>query len=44
MEYSFDKREEELLELPGLNLPEPELEKIKAEAREEINNYLEIFG
>ncbi len=44
MGYSFDKREENLLELPALNLPEPELEKIKQEAQEEIKNYLEIFG
>lgn len=42
-DYSFDKRDEELFELPMLNITEADLEPIKTEAIEEIENYLEIF-
>lgn len=44
LDYSFDKREEGLNELGILKISVDELEKIKAQAQEEIAQYLEIFG
>lgn len=43
-EYSFDKREDELIELPRLDISKDALEKIKEEVQEEVKDYLEIFG
>jgi putative nucleotidyltransferase with HDIG domain len=43
-EYSFDKREDELIELPRLNINNESLDKIKEEVQEEVKDYLEIFG
>lgn len=44
LEFSFDKREDELIELPRLGLDESDLEEIKEGAQEEVKDYLEIFG
>ena len=42
--FSFDKREDELIELPRLGIDESALEAIKEGAQEEVKDYLEIFG
>ncbi len=44
LDYSFDKPELELNELPVLHITEKTLSEIEQEAEEEIKNYLEIFG
>lgn len=44
LDYSFDKQNVELIELPKLGIEESALEGIKAEAQEEVKEYLEIFG
>lgn len=44
LDYSFDKREEGLNELGTLKISVEDLEKIKTQAQEEIQQYLEIFG
>ncbi|MDQ1350855.1 MAG: hypothetical protein QG657_1157 [Acidobacteriota bacterium] len=44
LDYSFDKPEIELNELPVLHISEQTLMEIEKEAEEEIKNYLEIFG
>ncbi|NIM16834.1 MAG: HDOD domain-containing protein [Candidatus Aminicenantes bacterium] len=41
--YTFDKREEELLELNILDIPGADMEEIRIKAIEQIENYLEIF-
>lgn len=41
--YTFDKREEELLELNILDISEADIEEISIKAIEQIENYLEIF-
>ncbi len=44
LDYSFDKREDELIELSRLGLDESALAEIKEGAQEEVKEYLEIFG
>ncbi|MCP4217839.1 MAG: HDOD domain-containing protein [bacterium] len=42
--YSFDTREEELFEMQILNISEDGIGQLVEAAKEEIENYLEIFG
>ena len=42
-DYTFDKREEELVELNILGIPGADIEEIRIKAVEQIENYLEIF-
>jgi putative nucleotidyltransferase with HDIG domain len=42
-DYTFDKRDEELVELNILDIPGADIEEIRIKAVEQIENYLEIF-